>query len=1779
MSGPGAGQVLGRPRRDGTLLLVLGMGRSGTSALTRVLGLCGAGMPRTPLPAVAGSNERGFWEPAPVVRAHDRILEQLGTSWDGPMPAGDSENGAWVGELAGLVREQFGDAPVMAVKDPRASRLVPLWERVADALGRRLVCVIAVRHPDEVAASLAARDGFPREKSLRLWREYTLDAERSTRSLPRVVVSYDALLSDWRGQLARIEGALGLGLDIAGGAAGISAFLDGRLRHHHASEGAGLDRTTGSVLEAMLELAADGKPDGAALDRAYREVTRESAAVRERTLRRVSPAEEMGFTGERFVPGIVGEIETEHVSRYVFASGLCAGKRVLDIACGEGYGSAMLAQVASDVVGVDIDEATVGHAERTYGREGLRFAVGSCEKIPAKKDSFDVVVSFETIEHIEDHAQFMREVRRVLRPGGVFVCSTPDKSVYLSGQERNPFHKKELTAEEFVALLGKRFTNTAFYAQRLVSGSLIARQARGRTELVRTRDGRSYERGPAGEGATYLLAVCSDGRVSWPGDQVLTDGRFTIGRTVHLSETCARLETEMASLDGRARQAESRAEDASGRAERLRSECERLRATATQTAAEREKLAEDRGRLLAERAAAETERDAAIRDAASAQVDYQRASAELDRVREELMGAREKAAAAQASLAATRNEIATLRRTTAEALAGRDAALDAQKAAEIHAARVEERTRQGAAAAAEARARDAGTIESLRQEADTANASLRGASAESEKLRDELAWIRSTRSWRWTRTMRFASAAGRAAAVRGMGLAVRATRTLGLPGTDGLVVARRAALFRGSRLFDAGYYLRTNPDVAATGVDPAWHFAARGGIEGRRPSAGFDPAWYVETNPDVAAAGVHPFEHFITRGLMEGRTGVPAGDLALPASGKDIAQADSVRATDRTSDDRPAEIRVNEQGAVPAVAVDPRRLANTKVLAFYLPQFHPIPENDAWWGKGFTEWTNVTRGRPMFPGHAQPVLPGELGFYDLRLPEVRERQAELARGAGIHGFCYHHYWFNGRRVLERPLEDVLVSGTPDLPFCVCWANENWTRRWDGLEQEILLRQQHTLASDRRFILDLMPYLEDERYVRVDGKPVVLVYRADLMVDAADTAAVWRDECRRAGVGDVHLCAVQFRTTDPGPLGFDAAVEFPPHHFPAPEITGRMTGMDPRFGGTVFDYPAGVREMLERPRKADYRLYRGVMPSWDNTARRMEQAIIHKGATPDLYAAWLASAINQAQPDDGIRDNLVFVNAWNEWAEGTVLEPRKDLGDAYLRATARVLGGSMAGSTGGDGDGRAPEITTDAEDAVPDISAGQAGPAPVGPSVEDRIKRMVRTTPALNAFLNRHPAIKNRAAGLVRRAAPEADRSAETPLPASASRVRWRGRGGAATPAGERGPRLLVVSHDAALAGAQLIVLENLRHWAGAGVDCRVLLIGSGELEPAFASVCPVACCADMPGVPCARAVRAVLEDLERSGWRPDAAFCNTVASSEAAEALHRAGVPVLSAVYELPTSIDDALGGRKTIERVMRSSRRVMVASAFVRDRLCDAYGIAPERLEPVHTGVLGRPAGDRGPARQRIRAELGVAEDTVVVLGCGSVHHRKGTDLFVGAAARAAAELAGDDARRVVFAWVGDDQSGPTFRNWCRHDIERAGLQEMVRLVGKRADPSEWFAGADVFALTSREDPFPMVNLEAMRAGLAVVAFADAGGATEVLTRDRGVVVPYADAAAMGTAVAALVRDPEARDRFGRRASAFAADGLAWDGYMARIGRLLASCSDRFGSAAGVAVPEHAGS
>jgi len=354
----------------------------------------------------------------------------------------------------------------------------------------------------------------------------------------------------------------------------------------------------------------------------------------------------------------------------------------------------------------------------------------------------------------------------------------------------------------------------------------------------------------------------------------------------------------------------------------------------------------------------------------------------------------------------------------------------------------------------------------------------------------------------------------------------------------------------------------------------------------------------------------------------------------------------------------------------PAAIADAK--ASPRLIAFYLPQFHPIQENDENWGKGFTEWTSVTQASPNFVGHYQPQLPADLGFYDLRVPEVMEQQAALARQHGVHGFCYYYYWFNGRRVLERPLEQMLRSGRPDFPFCLCWANENWTRNWDGSTDELLIAQDYSGDASHRFIRDIVPFLKDPRYIRINGAPMLLVYRVDQLPDPIRTAQVWREVCASEGVREIHLCAVQsFGVGDPRQYGFDAAVEFPPHTRRALIDSNAFPGISSDFEGYLEDYPTIVENQLAL-QWPEYPWYRGVMPAWDNTPRRGKRAHILVHSSPELYEHWLTVVAQQTKQMAAIQDPVLFVNAWNEWAEGAYLEPDRKLGHARLRATSRAL---------------------------------------------------------------------------------------------------------------------------------------------------------------------------------------------------------------------------------------------------------------------------------------------------------------------------------------------------------------------------------------------------------------------------------------------------------------------------------------------------------------------------
>jgi lipopolysaccharide biosynthesis protein len=355
---------------------------------------------------------------------------------------------------------------------------------------------------------------------------------------------------------------------------------------------------------------------------------------------------------------------------------------------------------------------------------------------------------------------------------------------------------------------------------------------------------------------------------------------------------------------------------------------------------------------------------------------------------------------------------------------------------------------------------------------------------------------------------------------------------------------------------------------------------------------------------------------------------------------------------------------------------------HARVVATYLPQFHPIPENDRWWGEGFTEWSNVTRAVRLFGGHRQPRIPGSLGFYDLRLPDTRCRQAEMALAHGIEAFCYWHYWFQGTRLLGRPFDEVLRTGEPNFPFCLAWANEPWTRTWLG-QGEVLMAQRYSAEDDLAHARWLLPSWADPRWLRVDGRPVFIIYCPNDLPEPRRTTDVLRDQAVRAGLPEPLLLGMNakdklrdFRT-----IGFDATIDFRPQlsDLPFSTVSGprkgklrrnlRLRVWDPRL--RVYGAEEALGLMDRRRGRLDHPVIPCVFSGWDNSPRRGRQGTIVVGYTPERFAGSLAEAVALVadQPAD---QRLVFVNGWNEWAEGNYLEPDTDEGTARLSALRSVV---------------------------------------------------------------------------------------------------------------------------------------------------------------------------------------------------------------------------------------------------------------------------------------------------------------------------------------------------------------------------------------------------------------------------------------------------------------------------------------------------------------------------
>jgi glycosyltransferase involved in cell wall biosynthesis len=846
------------------------------------------------------------------------------------------------------------------------------------------------------------------------------------------------------------------------------------------------------------------------------------------------------------------------------------------------------------------------------------------------------------------------------------------------------------------------------------------------------------------------------------------------------------------------------------------------------------------------------------------------------------------------------------------------------------------------------------------------------------------------------------------------------------------LVNRTAQPLSPIREFDAEFYAKNNPDLVAAKIDLFEHFLNQGYRECRDPSAEFDVKFYTQRYLRHLP-GEHPFLHFLNHKHEPGIVGrLSDSEATVPREIKRFTKpGDSF------------------EEFKPLPAGSSRRF---KLLAYHLPQFHAFPENDAWWGQGFTEWTNIPRGVPRFKGHYQPRVPRDLGYYNLDSGESLRRQAEMAQAGGVYGFVFYYYWFNGRRLMDKPVERFLADPSIDMPFALMWANENWTRRWDGSEDEVLISQDYRPEDDAELAASFAAHFRDPRYIRCQGRPLLMLYRPGIIPNLAEKIARWRNIFRtQHGEDPILITAQAFNVVDPRDIGVDGAIEFPPHKLTSalPPANVAFDYLDPDFKGKIYNYDDIVKISLDE-KPPPFPLIKTAVPSWDNDARRQGNGIVVTGSTPHKYEAWLTRLGDQAEAHPFFGERLVCVNAWNEWCEGAYLEPDLHFGAAYLNATARAVSGRTVQGTG---------------------------------------------------------------------------------------------------------PRVLLIGHDAFPSGAQHLLLNigrTLRRAFGAAVE--YILLDGGQMVAEYEKVAPVSVVTSDEQL----AVR--LRSLAERGFV--GAIVNTTAAARAVPYCRAAAMEPVLLVHELPRIVREKHLGAAA-RQAFDDATRIIFAAPFVRDEMLRSLNIANGPASPIAQRALIMPQGSYknviyDPASAgALRSELGLTDrNDRLVLGVGYADLRKGIDLFLQLWRLLQAESHNG---RVCLAWVG--AIDPGLMAWLGDEIADAEATGTLRMLGYRNDMTTVFSAADAFVLTSREDPFPTVVMEALSAGVPVYAFERAGGIADMLNETgAGTVLPYCDVTAMARAVTAgFARPISPADRDTRHA--LIRDRFDFQTYVAKLLRVALPC------------------
>lgn len=1158
------------------------------------------------------------------------------------------------------------------------------------------------------------------------------------------------------------------------------------------------------------------------------------------------------FDGERYVPEFTtASISYEHWHRYLFASEFVHSKAVLDIACGEGYGTFYLSTSAEKVLGVDISAETIHQASSKYIKSNLEFIHGSATKIPVDGEHvFDVITSFETIEHlsVDEQEEFLKEVKRLLKPGGLFIISTPNKLVYSDiPVYKNEFHQKEFYIDEFEQFLNKSFKKVALLGENTYPISYVWPFSSSSTRLTEHRiklSQNGFYSSSEAKQVLFVIAVCSDADLPDIGSFVQLD--LSQQMLVERDNRIRELESELATEEEAKKNIELQLQALSTLKNQNESTIEILNARVS-----------DRERITAD-------------------------------LKEQLYQSRQ--------------EVLHLKEH----------------------------------------------LENEWQEKESANRTL--------------ALIYGSTAWRIVKIL-------------------WAVRLFLAPHGS-----RREAF--GRALSEIIQGIRSPLDFL------------------RKPKEKST----AKQEEQPASTDLETSKALVSASLVHSEVYESMLTTAINSPG-----AEYVKLSDRDF---------------------PIDRSPIKLIAFYLPQFHPIPENDAWWGKGFTEWRNVSKAIPQFKGHYQPHLPGELGFYDLRIPEVQVRQVELAKKYGISGFCFYYYWFHGKRLLERPLDEFVANSDIDFPFCLCWANENWTRRWDGQESDILIGQEHSEESDMAFIRDILPYMQHKNYIKIDGRPVLIVYRVSIMPNPQATVKRWKNYCKSMDAPEPYLIAARtFGYTEYEDADFDASVEFPPHNTTFSPINDTVELLNPNFQGLIYDYREIVKQWAN-----EYvpKLFYGVFPSWDNEPRKPGRGSTYAYGSPELYREWLKKACVQTLKKQNPDERIVFINAWNEWAEGAHLEPDQKFGYAYLQATAD----------------------------------------------------------ALASIQSRQPVQFNN----------------------------WT---------------ILFISHDALPGGAQSVLLDEISWFREhTSIHLKIICLNGGDRLYRYEELADTLVL-NMDGKPQETNSEVIISRiLDHCGGKPDLIYANTVASGRILSVLSKLNVPILTHVHELETSIQKY--AKEWIGDIFELSSHFIACSPVVRDNLLQTHHVNPDAITTIYASINPdlhfdlRQYGER--EKWAAREKLNLMQDKFLVFGCGlSMPFRKGADLFI----EAAGILLRKGYRDFHFYWIGDfthteaDENNKIWGDYLK-EMHENGLDRYVTFLGIKDNPREYLLAADIFVLPSREDPFPLVALEAADYALPVICFDGTGGIPQFVGDDAGYVVPFLDISAMAEKIILLMEDEELRRQKG---------------------------------------------